>query len=169
MKWFDKWFARKWRWVYDNRNEIELVTLSGSTKPGKLVAAEDESWEDGLRALYSQVEGQAIAFLRSGMVVSECNSDDPSLKPCGCRRDGLVSCAAVWTCDCGHAQPAHHARRCRMCARPKGRNPRDEFGRRLEHPEVEYLTVTGDRGSLYHRGRRLCVGCLAEEFEVTLG
>jgi hypothetical protein len=37
MKWFDKWFARKWRWAYDNRDEIELVTLSGSGKPSRVI------------------------------------------------------------------------------------------------------------------------------------
>jgi hypothetical protein len=65
MKWFDKWFARKWRWVYDNRNEIELVTLSGSTKPGKLVAAEDESWEDGLRISIKKMIGGSVVSFRT--------------------------------------------------------------------------------------------------------
>jgi hypothetical protein len=30
MKWFDRWLIRKWRWAYDNRDEIELITSSGS-------------------------------------------------------------------------------------------------------------------------------------------
>ena len=53
-----------------------------------------------------------------------------------------------------------------MCGRAKGRNPRDEQGRRLEHPEVEYLTADTARGVVFTGGRALCVGCGCEEIGI---
>ena len=64
MKWFDRWFARKWRWAYDNRDEIELVTLSGSGKPSRVIQ-EDESWEDGLRITIKKMIGGSVVRFRT--------------------------------------------------------------------------------------------------------
>jgi len=49
MKWFDRWFARKWRWAWENRDVLEEAMTSGQTRPARLATVEDESWEDGLR------------------------------------------------------------------------------------------------------------------------
>ena len=65
MKWFDRWFARKWRWAWEHRDEIELVTLSGSTKPGRLVAAGDEPWEDGLHITIKKMIGGSVVSFRT--------------------------------------------------------------------------------------------------------
>ena len=64
MKWFDRWFARKWRWAYDNRDEIELVTLSGATKPSRVIS-EDESWDDGLRITIKKMIGGSVVSFRT--------------------------------------------------------------------------------------------------------
>lgn len=65
MKWFDRWFARKWRWAYDTRDEIELVTLSGakSARPVPQDIADD--WEDGLRISIKKMIGGSVVSFRT--------------------------------------------------------------------------------------------------------
>jgi hypothetical protein len=64
MKWFDRWFARKWRWAYDTRDEIELVTTSNSGKLSRAIP-EDESWEDGLRITIKKMIGGSVVSFRT--------------------------------------------------------------------------------------------------------
>ena len=65
MKWFDRWFARKWRWAYDNRDEIELVSLSNSTKPRAISRdIESEDWEDSLRITIKKMIGGSVVSFR---------------------------------------------------------------------------------------------------------
>ena len=62
MKWFDRWLVRKWRWAYDNRDEIELVTTSSSAKLNRVIP-DDESWEDGLRiTIKKMIGGSVVSF-----------------------------------------------------------------------------------------------------------
>jgi len=63
MKWFDRWFARKWRWAWENRDQLEEVAQV-SPKPARLVAAEDESWEDGLRITIKKMIGGSVVSFR---------------------------------------------------------------------------------------------------------
>ena len=62
MKWFDEWFARKWRQAWENRDDVALV----GGKPAKLLAvAEDESWEDGLRISIKKMIGGSVVSFRT--------------------------------------------------------------------------------------------------------
>ena len=63
MKWFDRWFARKWRWAYDNRDELELV-VSNSTKP-RAIGLETDDWEDGLRITIKKMIGGSVVSFRT--------------------------------------------------------------------------------------------------------
>jgi hypothetical protein len=64
MKWFDRWFARKWRWAWENRDEIELVTISGSTKAHP-VELDETGWEDGLRISIKKMIGGSVVSFRT--------------------------------------------------------------------------------------------------------
>jgi hypothetical protein len=66
MKWFDRWFARKWRWAYATRDEIELVALSGAKAARPVpqdIATED--WEDGLRITIKKMIGGSVVSFRT--------------------------------------------------------------------------------------------------------
>jgi hypothetical protein len=65
MKWFDRWLVRKWRWAYDNRDEIELITSSGSIKARPSQALESEDWEDGLRITIKKMIGGSVVSFRT--------------------------------------------------------------------------------------------------------
>ena len=63
MKWLDRWFARKWRWVWENRDELEQVMTSNPVKPARLATVEEESWEDGLRiSIKKMIGGSVVSF-----------------------------------------------------------------------------------------------------------
>ena len=64
MKWFDRWFARKWRWAWENRDEVELVTISGSTK-ARPVELDETGWEDGLRISIKKMIGGSVVSFRT--------------------------------------------------------------------------------------------------------
>ena len=65
MKWLDRWFARKWRWAWDNQDEIGLV-VSNSTKPRAISGAiESEDWEDGLRITIKKMIGGSVVSFRT--------------------------------------------------------------------------------------------------------
>jgi hypothetical protein len=66
MKWFDRWFYRKAKWAWDNRDEIEADVPHSITKAGRanqLIAVEDESWGDGLRInIKKMIGGYVVSF-----------------------------------------------------------------------------------------------------------
>jgi hypothetical protein len=64
MKWFDKWFARKCKWAWDNRDEIELVAASSTAKLNRVIP-DDESWEDGLRITIKKMIGVSVVSFRT--------------------------------------------------------------------------------------------------------
>ena len=65
MKWFDRWLVRKWRWAYDNRDEIELITSSGSIKARPSQVLESKDWEDGLRITIKKMIGGSVVSFRT--------------------------------------------------------------------------------------------------------
>ena len=68
MKWFDRWFYRKAKWAWDNRDEMEVdisiphhITKTGRTN--QLIAVEDDSWGDGLRInIKKMIGGYVVSF-----------------------------------------------------------------------------------------------------------
>ncbi len=67
MKWFDRWFYRKAKWAWDNKDEMEVL-VSGKTigRANQLIAvSEDSSWEDGLRINVKKVIGGFVISFRS--------------------------------------------------------------------------------------------------------
>jgi hypothetical protein len=66
MKWFDRWFARKSKWVWDNRDELadELVSTSVPSRKLSVVDA-DSSWGDGLRMNVKKIIGGYVVSFRA--------------------------------------------------------------------------------------------------------
>lgn len=67
MKWFDRWFYRKAKWAWENKDEMEMQ-LSAKTfgRANQLIAvSEEQSWEDGLRINVKKVIGGFIISFRS--------------------------------------------------------------------------------------------------------
>jgi hypothetical protein len=66
MKWFDRWFYRKAKWAWDNRDEMEAEVPHIITKAGRanqLIAVEDDSWGDGLRInIKKMIGGYVVSF-----------------------------------------------------------------------------------------------------------
>ena len=68
MKWFDRWFYRKAKWAWDNRDEMEVdisiphhITKAG--RANQSIAVEDESWGDGLRInIKKMIGGYVVSF-----------------------------------------------------------------------------------------------------------
>jgi hypothetical protein len=60
MKWFDKWFVRKCRWAWENKDVIEQERTIGM----QLVASE-EGWGDGLRINVRKVIGGSVISFRT--------------------------------------------------------------------------------------------------------
>ena len=61
MKWFDQWFARKCRWAWAQRDTDEGLS---SAKSARLVATEDDSWNDGLRINVKKMIGGSVVSFR---------------------------------------------------------------------------------------------------------
>lgn len=68
MKWFDRWFARKCRWAWENRNEQDITEEQAaklSRKGHQLVSvSEDPDWGDGLRIHINKVIGGYVVNFR---------------------------------------------------------------------------------------------------------
>ena len=72
MKWFDRWFARKWRWAWENRDQItlddcEIRMPTPSTRKARRLEQDQEpmDWEDGLRIHVRKVIGGAVVTFRT--------------------------------------------------------------------------------------------------------
>ncbi len=67
MKWFDRWFYKKAKWAWENREDIESSGLIPvSKRRGQPIAVEeDSSWVDGLRIGIKKVIGGKIVSFRT--------------------------------------------------------------------------------------------------------
>jgi len=68
MKWFDRWFVRKCKWAWENRDIADVAESlaairSASTK--NLVLQEDETWSDGLRITIKKMIGGFVVSFRT--------------------------------------------------------------------------------------------------------
>jgi hypothetical protein len=66
MKWFDRWFARKCRWAWENRDVVDDVAKTPSTMravPQDIVEVSD-SWQDGLRINVKKMIGGTVVSFR---------------------------------------------------------------------------------------------------------
>lgn len=66
MKWFDRWFARKCHWAWENRDMAEIVTDCVPTinkLRGQSIEVE-ESWGDGLRMNVRKIIGGYVVSFR---------------------------------------------------------------------------------------------------------
>ena len=64
MKWFDKWFARKCQWAWENRDQ-EDVSINKLRGSGLIAVEESPSWEDGLRINIKKVIGGYVVSFRT--------------------------------------------------------------------------------------------------------
>ena len=68
MKWFDRWFHRRWLNSWRNRDELEELLASPSTKRGRSIALESDDdphdVNDGLRIAVKKVIGGHIVTFR---------------------------------------------------------------------------------------------------------
>ena len=70
MKWFDRWFYRKAKWAWENKDEMEqdarVNKIRGSMAGMQIAVAEDSvGWEDGLRINVKKVIGGFIVSFRT--------------------------------------------------------------------------------------------------------
>jgi len=68
MRWFDQWFVRKCRWAWENKDVVEQdITEEQATRRlgMQLVAAEENSWGDGLRINVRKVIGGSVISFRT--------------------------------------------------------------------------------------------------------
>ena len=64
MKWFDRWFVRKCKWAWDNRDIADLAEQPRLASAKGLVIEEDvSSWNDGLRiGIKKMIGGSVVSF-----------------------------------------------------------------------------------------------------------
>ena len=64
MKWFDRWFVRKCRWAWDNRDIADVAEQPRLASAKGLVIEEDIApWNDGLRiGIKKMIGGSVVSF-----------------------------------------------------------------------------------------------------------
>ena len=63
MKWFDRWFVRKCRWAWDNRDLADVAEQPRLASAKGLVIEEDPGWSDGLRiGIKKMIGGYVVSF-----------------------------------------------------------------------------------------------------------
>ena len=64
MKWFDRWFVRKCRWAWDNRDIADVAEQPRLASAKGLVIEEDIApWNDGLRiGIKKMIGGYVVSF-----------------------------------------------------------------------------------------------------------
>jgi hypothetical protein len=65
MKWFDRWFVRKCKWAWDNRDIADRPETSriGSARPIPQVEEDMTPWNDGLRInVKKMIGGYVVSF-----------------------------------------------------------------------------------------------------------
>ena len=60
MKWFDRWFARKCRWAWENRDAVDTPDVSAL----RLREEDSASWQDGLRINVKKMIGGTVVSFR---------------------------------------------------------------------------------------------------------
>ena len=50
MKWFDRWFFRKWHWAWENKERDEFRLQQAKPARSCSILAQEEAWEDGMSA-----------------------------------------------------------------------------------------------------------------------
>ena len=67
MKWFDRWFARKCRWAWENRDMADIpqdCVPSTNKLRGQSILEVEESWGDGLRMNVRKIIGGYVVSFR---------------------------------------------------------------------------------------------------------
>lgn len=67
MKWFDRWFARKCRWAWENRDMADIpqdCVPSTNKLRGQSIPEVEESWGDGLRMNVRKIIGGYVVSFR---------------------------------------------------------------------------------------------------------
>jgi len=63
MKWFDRWFFRKWHWAWENKERDEFRLQQAKPARSCSILAPDEAWEDGLRiGIKKMIGGYVVSF-----------------------------------------------------------------------------------------------------------
>lgn len=77
MKWFDRWFYKKAKWAWENRDEMEAsIPVNKLRGAGmQLAVAEDSGWEDGLRINVKKVIGGFVVSFRNYDRKTDRNSE----------------------------------------------------------------------------------------------
>ena len=67
MKWFDRWFARKCRWAWENRDmaDVPQIGVPATNKLRGQAIEVEESWADGLRINLKKVVGGYVVSFRT--------------------------------------------------------------------------------------------------------
>ena len=66
MKWFDRWFVRKCKWAWENRDVADEIInqVQAKSAAGLSTLAQDEAWEDGLRITIKKMIGGSVVSFR---------------------------------------------------------------------------------------------------------
>lgn len=66
MKWFDRWFYKKAKWAWENKDEMEEDILVPRRKRAAMLQVEETvDWGDGLRINLKKVIGGYVVSFRS--------------------------------------------------------------------------------------------------------
>ena len=66
MRWFDKWFFRKWQWAWQNRDSAEPVPTPAGKLSGRGIIEEDSTpWSEGLRINVKKMIGGYVVSFRT--------------------------------------------------------------------------------------------------------
>ena len=67
MKWFDRWFYKKAKWAWENKDEMEQDILVPRRNRGAAMLQVEETvdWGDGLRINLKKVIGGYVVSFRS--------------------------------------------------------------------------------------------------------
>ncbi len=67
MRWFDRWFVRKCRWAWENRDAADIPAAAKMPRiSGQNFIEEDSApWQDGLRITIKKVIGGFIVSFRT--------------------------------------------------------------------------------------------------------
>ena len=67
MRWFDRWFYRKWRWAWDNRDAPDILDgrkMGRVAVPQDNIVEESPGWGDGLRMNVRKIIGGYVVSFR---------------------------------------------------------------------------------------------------------
>ena len=78
MKWFDRWFYRKAKWAWENRDiPDDIVGAKHPSIKGLVLAEEPDVWSDGLRInVKKMIGGYVVSFRISDRVRDRSDDRD---------------------------------------------------------------------------------------------